>query len=516
MRIAKPITSLGLSKGGLFLLLVGIAVRLPALISPISEGYRNAQTAALTANMTERGALRFDPIAPWRGDLEARLALELPLYNLAALAVHVIPGVPLDVAGRSASLIFWILSFIALQALWRRTLPPNAAFWANLLFIFSPMNWYLSTAFMPESLLQLLAIWFMICTLDYASKEKWAALAGLFLAALLGLLVKFPGFVHLGLFAALVLIDRQGFMAIFKPVLILAGLVMALSVYGWGEYVKAVNWPYFAEWSGWENVVGFVQPERSRLSVEYWLPLAGYNTAFISTAFCVPFIAIGIWHFVSRSRKRFASRIWIYLLIALACYWLLWGKAAPVQNYYNLPNLVFLCAAFGAGMSLFRQSLISRNIPATVWRWTCVSMALLVVFSGYVGFRYLMRPDTATIAAAAWVCENTDASDLILYQPRHEPKVMDYQHQPLLSYLSGRRTWVWTRLTPNWEKERALATSAFLVVTTPPENPSWLELLRQRFKGPAGDYPLPVPETTGASEWGPIHRDPLFVVYSTR
>jgi hypothetical protein len=203
-------------------------------------------------------------------------------------------------------------------------------------------------------------------------------------------------------------------------------------------------------------------------------------------------------------------------LISLVSYWLLWGKAAPVQNYYNLPNLVFLCAAFGAGMSLFRRRLISGNVSAIVWQWTRVSMALVVVFCGYVGFRYLVRPDAATISAAAWVRENTNKSDLILYQPRHEPKVMDYQHQPLLSHLSERRTWVWTGLTPKWEKERALATSAFLVVTRPPEKPNWLELLRQRFKGPAGEHPPPVTQEAEFSEWTPVYQDSLFVVYSAR
>jgi len=55
---------------------------LPDLGKPISEGHRNAQTATLTAGMLENGTLRLDPIAPWRGDLDARLVQELPVYNL--------------------------------------------------------------------------------------------------------------------------------------------------------------------------------------------------------------------------------------------------------------------------------------------------------------------------------------------------------------------------------------------------------------------------------------------------
>ena len=65
--------SLTLSKQALLLLLIGMMIRLPSLVSPISEGHRNAQTATLTAGMLENGELRLDPIAPWRGDLDARI-----------------------------------------------------------------------------------------------------------------------------------------------------------------------------------------------------------------------------------------------------------------------------------------------------------------------------------------------------------------------------------------------------------------------------------------------------------
>lgn len=483
--------SLSLSKQALLLLLIGMVIRLPSLVSPISEGYRNAQTATLTAGMIENGQLRLDAIAPWRGDLDARLTMELPLYNLAALAIDTLPRVSLDTAGRITSLIFWILSFIALQALWKRTLPQKAAFWANLLFIFSPMNWYLSTAFMPESLLQLLAICFMICVLDYSRKSTWGVLVGFFLTALLGLLVKFPAFVHLGLFAGLVLIDRQGWKSLFRPALLSAGLVIALCLLGWGEYVKVVNAPHFADWSGWENLVGFIRPQISRLSPSYWLPLVGYNVAFIITIVSVPFVAVGMWGFYRRMRQSFRARVWVYLFLSLLLSWLVWGKGAPAQNYYNLPNLVFFCATLGSGFSDVRRYFRRKAWPVLTYKWSGATVAALIALLGFVGYQYLSRSDRATVAAAEWVSVNLAPGAMVAYQPRHAPVVIDYPHQPLLSHLTGRRTWVLVRTTPQQEIEYALKRASCLVITHPSTAGGLLEELRSLIKGRPPQVPRP-------------------------
>jgi hypothetical protein len=504
---------LSLSKKALLLLLVGTLIRVPTLVSPISEGYRNAQTATLTAGMIENGQLRLDPIAPWRGDLGARLTMELPLYNLATLAINVLPGIQLEAAGRLASLVFWILSFIALQALWRRTLPPKAAFWANLLFIFAPMNWYLSTAFMPETLLQLLAICFMFCVLDYACKSTWGAFTGLFLTGLLGLLVKFPSFVHLGLFAGFVLIDRQGWRSIFRPGLLLAAFFIAVCLFAWGECVKVVNEAYFSDWAGWANVIGFIRPETSRLSSGYWLPLAGYNVAFIATAAAIPFVGLGLWTMVRRFTASVRSRVWLYLLLSLLTSWLIWGKGAPAQNYYNLPNLVLFSALFGVGVAKALRWLGTQSTARWVGQGVCTLLIGALVAWGILGFRYLSHPDIVAAEAAEWVKTKTEVDDIIIYQPRHDPRVIDYEHQPLLSHLTERRTWIWTRSTPNWEKQRALETSTYLVVTNPARHEGWLEQLRQSLKGAPPAPPAPLPQESSDAKFTRLLEAPFFTAY---
>ncbi len=489
---AIPAPSAIMQRSFVWLLVIGLLIRLPALWHPIEEGQRNAQTACLTANMFEDGRLRLDPIAPWRGNLDARLVQELPVYNFTALALAAIPGLTLDMAGRMSSLIFWILSFLALQRLWRWALPSVAQTWANLLFIFTPMNWYLSTAFMPESLLQLLSILFMVCALAYAQKGSWVSWAGLILSGWLGLLVKFPGFVHLGLFAALVLADRQGWQSVFRPKILGSAILITGSLALWADFIKTVNAEYFPYWSGTQNLIAFIAPERSRLSISYYIPLAGYNLAFILPTLLAPVAILGATQTWQKARTSFTARVWIYLGASLLMYWLVWGKAAPLHGYYNLQNLVLFSAFFGIGAARASQWAKTAGLPRGTARTVQALGIGILIISGFVGYRYLSRPDNVAVEVSTWIKANTENRDIILYQPRHLASVMDYEHQPLLSHLSGRRTWIWTRSTPDWEKQKALETASFLVVTQPTMTFGPTEILRQRLRGRSPKPPISI------------------------
>jgi 4-amino-4-deoxy-L-arabinose transferase-like glycosyltransferase len=483
---------------GIFIL-VGL-ILLIGVGFPISEGLRNAQTATLTAGMLENG-IRFDPTAPWRGDLDARLVQELPIFNLSALAIRAsLPFLSLDTAGRLVSLAFWTVAFLLLQPLWKRTLPSSAIFWSNLLILLCPMNLYMATAFMPETLLLLLTIAFLLFIWDYAATPSLSKLGALTVISAIGLLVKFPAFVHLVIVAIFLLTDRQGWKFLFRPAHLLAALILLTMVFGWGKYVEAVNKSYFAYWCGMENLIGFIRPDVSRLSPSYWLNLIAYNLSFI-IPLAIAWLAIpGAVTTFKTLKTNPASRFWLYNLIALFVFWTLWGKAAPAQNYYNLPNLILFSALFGLGCQSTLDCLKAKNLPSPLQKATAATIALLLALSSYAGQHYLSRPDSITLAAAEWVKANTQPTDLIIYQPRHDPRVIDYEHQPLLSHLSARRTWIWTRIVPEWEKQRALETSRYIIVTKPAANTSQLETLRRKFKGSPAPPPEPVFETHSNQE----------------
>jgi len=476
------------------LLCFGFFIRIPALFEPVQEGPRNAQTATLTAGMIENGRLRLDPIAPWRGDLDARLVQELPVYNFSVLILTELLGFPIDFAGRLTSLIFWLMGFWLLQKLWRIALLEPARPWANLLFIIAPMNWYLSTAFMPETLLQTLTIGFLLLALKYSKDPKWTNGAALVVVGAFGLLVKLPSFVHLGLFLALIVLDRQRWRALFHPVLLLGACFLVGALLAWSHFMETVNSTYFPYWTGKQNLVGFIQPGYERWGSTFWIKLMGYNLAYVLPLMAaLPAVWGGWWAWGLRHTSR-EARIWLYLLASLFLSWLVWGKGAAAQNYYNLPNLVCFCAFFGLGTARLQTRLPFFNSP----RWIQASFSMFLV-SGIVwcgtGLWYLSRPDTTTLRVADWVEQNAAQGSLILYQPRHSSAVMDYEHQPLLSHATGRRTWIWTRSTPDWEKQRALETFAFLIVTTPPAKPGFWEMLRRWAKSSAPSAPESVADS---------------------
>jgi len=493
------------------LLALGTLVRVPALWHPVEEGQRNAQTACLTAHMVEDGCFRLDPIAPWRGDLKARLTQEFPLYNALVLALNRLSGGNLDLMGRTVSLAFWVVSFGLLQAVWRKALPEVARPWANLLFIFSPMNWYLSTAFMPESLVQFLSIALILLSLQHASRPSIATATALVAVAFWGLGIKFPSFVHLGLFLTLVLVDRLSWRGLFHPVLLLGGCLILASLLAWSRWMETVNSTYFPYWTGRENLMGFIMPERSRLSGSFWIPLVAYNFFLIVPLLAVPWMAAGLvkaW----QGRSDFSSRVWLYLLTSLGVSWLVWGKGPAAQSYYNLPNLVCFSAFFGLGVASMNSLPMAITRSLKMNSWGAVTGAFFLFAWGTAGAFYLSQPDIPTLQAARWARNHTKADDLILYQPRHAPAVMDYEHQPLLSHASGRRTWIWTRSTPDWEKERALRSASYLIITHPPPEPGFFESLRRIFKGPPPTLPAPL-TSLFPNTFTQIANEPAFVVY---
>ena len=84
------------------LLVPGISLRLILVGQPPVEDnswIRQTQTADAIASWVKESPLVLSARASWRGDLNARLLLELALYNLVVWAPAKL-GVPLDVAGR--------------------------------------------------------------------------------------------------------------------------------------------------------------------------------------------------------------------------------------------------------------------------------------------------------------------------------------------------------------------------------------------------------------------------------
>ena len=144
---------------------LGLGLRLILLFQPPVEDnswIRQTQTADAIQSWMNAGKPSWDAGASWRGDTGARLAQELPLYNLLVY-LGARAGVSLNVAGRLTSDLLWGAGFLLLQAIWRRWLNERETFWANLLFVFSPISIAFGQAIMPEMLVQLLGLGLFFC-----------------------------------------------------------------------------------------------------------------------------------------------------------------------------------------------------------------------------------------------------------------------------------------------------------------------------------------------------------------
>jgi hypothetical protein len=243
-------------------------------------------------------------------------------------------------------LIFWALGFWLLQKLWSQALPKDAHFWANLLFVLAPMSWYLSTAFMPETLVQLLSITFILLVIRHSCQPSSANAVALVLVAGLGLLIKLPSFAHLGIFLILVLVDRGGWRALLNPILIMGGLIIIASLLAWSQFIESVNTAYFPYWTGRENLVGFIQPGFSRLSSTFWIKFLGYNLAYTIPLMAAPFAFLGFLSNWRTRRDSFSPRIWIYLFSSIVL-------ALSVLNFSTVTALVSAIGAMFCLLILF-------------------------------------------------------------------------------------------------------------------------------------------------------------------
>lgn len=129
------------------LLLVAVALRCLALNQPLLDAHlsRQCQTAAATESLIEEPGFNLSSRIPWAGD---RLQ-ELPFYNYLVIVVFHLIGY-LDTSGKLTSIILWATSFAILQLIWRRLLDRDQTFWANILFVFAPLEFFYGQTFMPE------------------------------------------------------------------------------------------------------------------------------------------------------------------------------------------------------------------------------------------------------------------------------------------------------------------------------------------------------------------------------
>lgn len=457
-------------------LALGMGLRLVFIFQPPVEDnswIRQTQTADAIQSWVLAGHPSWDAGVSWRGDTGARLAQEVPLYNLLVY-LGASAGVPLNAAGRLVSALLWALGFLWLQEIWRRWLNPQETFWANLLFVFSPASIAFGQAIMPEMLVQLLGLSFILLLFRYERNPSLVCWWSLVTVGALGALIKLPGFTQYYLILGVMLFLRERWRVLVQARVWAGGIFTLALLWLWSRHTQSVNSEYFPEWTASANLQGFLGRWEDRLEPVYWVRLFFYLFVLVGTPAAWWSILLG---------GSSAARGWVKLpllapwLAGLGMMVLLWGPRTCMGHaYYCLPFLVPLCALFGksAGFVLGQKNGSS---------WLAPGLAGAVLLGCLPMTAYLLRPDATLRDTAEWMQRNIPQGDLVILKANHSAYTREYPELPGFSYLSGRHTWIWTRFLSSPERKRALETSSWIVETLASPRIPWWEEIRKKIKG---------------------------------
>lgn len=460
----------------LFWLVLGLGLRLVLVSQPPVEDnswIRQTQTADAIQNWVHAGHPSWDAGVSWRGDSGARLAQELPLYNLLVY-LGATAEIPLNAAGRLTSALLWALGFLLLQEIWRRWLDVRETFWANLLFVLSPASIAFGQAIMPEMLVQLLGLGLILLMFRYNRKPCLLGWWSIVTVGVLGALIKLPGFTQYYLILGVMLFSRDRW-KVFAQLRVWAGGILTLAaLWLWGRYTQSVNSVFFPDWTASANLQGFLGRWEDRLESVYWIRLLFYLFVLVGTPAAWLAAFLGGTNMAKGWLKLPLLTPW---LVGLGMMILVWGPRTCMGHaYYCLPFLVPICALFGKSAGFF---LGQKNRPS----WLAPGLAAAVLLGSLPMTAYLLRPDATLRETATWMQKNIPQGDLVIIKANHSAYTTEYPELPGFSYLSGRQTWIWTRFLGSQERQRALETSSWIVETLPAGHQVWWERVRQAIKG---------------------------------
>ena len=458
-------------------LLLGLLLRCGSLNRPLLDAHllRQTQTADATRSLIAQPGFPLSARIPWQGDLDTRYVQEPPIYNYLAIALYKL-GLSLDLAGKLVSLGLWGLSFVLLQGLWRRCLPPAAVSWANLLFVIGPLEVFYGQAFMPEMLIQCLSLGFLLGALRYfenPTARRWLVCAA---TGLLAVLLKLPATLHLWLLIAFLLVQQEGWKAALRLRYVLTAILCAALMLAWSRYVEAVNAPNLSEWTPHNSLLLFLGTPLDRLKYKLWAVLGLYLVVFVVPGVAAVVAAVGL----SAGRRQSCCRFLFLWLGSLAIFYLLWfGNTGARQGYYNLVAVGPLCGLFGVGVSALLNLERLRSRPA-FWR---AAIACAVIACAIPGTLYLFRQDRQLYEAARWTRDHVPQGEVVLFRPNHRFDMLDYPQNAVMAYYSEHPTFLWAGQTSEPLRQTALNRARYALVTLPTAPPQGLLGLFRRFRG---------------------------------
>ena len=390
-------------------LAIGLAavLRLPTLAQPLVEAHpwRQTQTAFTAAIYAKEGIDLLNPQVPVLGP-PFTMHLEFPLYQAVA-AVLIDAGVQTEVALRGLALVSFLATAAVLWLMLSRHVGDRAAFFALLVFLFSPYALLWSRSSMIEYPATLGVVLFMFGTLEWHAGRgrRWFVLAAV--AGSVAALIKITTAVF---WVAPALLTRR--LMAFVLCAIPGGIGLAWTLWAGAqrEATPLVDGMSGEFWIGW-NLGG------DRLALETWVDLL-LPTLFWMSMLLLPFALLVI--------HRSERLIWTWFAIAMIGPMLLFTNLYSIHDYYAVAISPAVAALVGGGLDrMLGQA--GRRWPLVAASLITVAVAVLVVSFDYWSRAYASVDDHVILQGAEIVREaTTEGENVDLGCDDWDPSIMFY------------------------------------------------------------------------------------------
>ncbi len=329
----------------IFIFLVGAGIRFADVLRPLDRAlWRECDLGAIARNYAVESMNPIYPRIDWRGNSPGYAEMEFPLYPYLIAVTYQIFGVQ-DYFGRVWAFLFSLLTLFFFYKLARRYLNDLGLIFAFAFFAFNPLIVEFSTAIQPEGLMLLCytaSVYFFLKWLETgANKDFWFA-AG---ATALTLLAKVTA-AHIGLFFALLLLQKYGF-AVFKQ-----GKVWLFGAIG---LVPALLWYLFAKslWKTYGNSLG-VSNEYHWIGADFFTNsyfIKGILYSEFSVVWVYFGLAVGAFAVFKGFREKFIRQMLLWLASAFVLYIIAARTTADDwANYYHIFSIPPAALIFGFGV----------------------------------------------------------------------------------------------------------------------------------------------------------------------
>lgn len=402
--------------GWWFRLLVAalLALRVPHLRGPLDDphSWRQCDTVGASVDFARRGIDLLHPVVHWLGG-HRTLVFEFPLPEALASLAHRAFGID-PMWDRLVALAFFSIATAYLYALARDLAGRNAARFATIAYLASPLAMFYSRAANVDFAAQAFAHAFLWHGLRALRGSTAHALAAAGLGALAAL-IKAPYLIPVAMPLALAFALAPSAGAFMRSAL--AAGVPALAFAWWRRHVDAVNaaapdWTWLPGYYKEVNPLWwYVGDVHQRLEMAPWMKLARRMWSEVASpaGVLVSIVGIGFGGADTRRERPSARAFALAWAAGGLAYLLVFFPLNLIHNYYQVPFIAPFALLAGLGAERIASA---RGIR--MWLGAAVLHSALVVMLVQPGQLGWYRVDHVRVEAGAAIAGRVPATDLVI------------------------------------------------------------------------------------------------------